>query len=104
MNEEILLDIRKAINSLLDRVESHDLPLPYSIDPDADLGTIEVAWMLHEDIDGSRKVVNAFPGGEWKQARSFKITGPILESCYDGRNNITLWAHPDAFTFSIKVP
>jgi len=104
--EEIRADIRAAIDKLFDRIESQNLPLPYSIDPDKDLGTIEVNWMLQDDLEGSRAVFLAYPIDGWAYARSSSMREPVLEWVSGpGRESIKvhLWPHPEALEARVQV-
>lgn len=85
-------DARDRVNDLLSTVDSHSLPLPRSVGFEED--GIECDWMLQEDLEASRAVLDAFPG-EWIVHPVSKPTEPVLEWKRPGLE-VTLWAHPDS--------
>lgn len=102
MDKHLASQVRRNIDDLFDKIESRDLPLPYSIDPDDRTGGIFVSWMLQEDQEGSRAVISAYPG-YWKQHRASSAREPVFEF-EQGDLKITLWAHPDAVTVKLVLP
>lgn len=94
-------DVYRACESVIDKVQD-GLPGPFGFAPDWTLGRVKVSWMLQDDLEGSRAVMNAYPG-TWTLARSGSGREPVWDY-EDERLDITLWAHPDTIQMTVQIP
>lgn len=88
----MIIDIRIAINNLLDRVEEDGLPMPYSINLEKD-GTIEVGWHEQQNPVGCRAIIQSYGSNNWVVHPVSRPDDPVLTHM-EGDNEITLWCHP----------
>lgn len=94
-------EIRDRITELLDRCETESLPVPYSIEPDGDLGIIKVSWMLQDKLEESKKVLTAF--GPWTIHQGSTAREPILEHEVEHGAEHTIWPHPGALVLRVET-